>query len=37
MQGPFTELEFVERDPSYLGDELGMDERLLIWISRRQT
>jgi sporulation protein YlmC with PRC-barrel domain len=31
MQDPFTELEFVERDPSYLGDEFDMDEGLLMW------
>jgi sporulation protein YlmC with PRC-barrel domain len=31
MQEPFTEFEFVERDPSYLGDEFDMDEELLMW------
>jgi sporulation protein YlmC with PRC-barrel domain len=31
MQDAFTELEFVDRDPSYLGDEFETDEGLLMW------
>jgi sporulation protein YlmC with PRC-barrel domain len=31
MQESFTELEFIERDPLYLGDEFDMDEGLLMW------
>jgi sporulation protein YlmC with PRC-barrel domain len=31
MQDPFTELEFIERDPAYLGDAFNMEEGLLMW------